>query len=349
MVTVSVYIRVPPAVTGSGESPFVIARSAEALIVVPCDALLLPGTGSLSLADTVAELLIEPPSDGAVTEMVITGAVPGARLERVHDTLPTPGVQVHPVPVAFTYPTPDGSVSVTVTLCAVLGPLLVTVMVYDNAPPAVTGSAESVLVMERFDTPVTTVGSVELLSAGTGSPSLADTIAVLLMAPLSGGAVSVTVMTGAVAMPRPALVHVSVPLTGAGHVHPVPLALTNDAVAGRVSVTVTPVAEFGPLLATVIKYENVPPAVTGSEESVWVMERLTAGVTFVLAVELLLDKFESFTLEETLAVLLMEPPADGPVTVMVISGAAPTARLDLVHVTSPPLWLHVHPVPLALT
>lgn len=268
LVTVSVYISVLPAVTGSGESPFVIARSAEALIVVPCDALLLPGTGSLSLADTVAELLIEPPSDGAVTEMVMAGAVPGARLERVHDTLPTPCVQIHPVPVAFTYVTPGGRVSVTVTLCAVLGPLLVTVMVYDNAPPAATGSEESVLVMERFDTPVITVGSVELLFEGTGSPSLADTIAVLLMVPLSDGAVSVTVMTGAVAMPRLALVHVSVPLTGAGHVHPVPLALANAAVAGRVSVTVTPVAEFGPMLATVIKYENVPPAVTGSEESV---------------------------------------------------------------------------------
>lgn len=79
------------------------------------------------------------------------------------------------------------------------------------------------------------------------------------------------------------------------------------------------------------------------------MDRLTAGVTVVPAVELLLDEFGSPTLEETVAVLLIVPPADGAVTVMVIFGAAPTARLDRVQVITPEPFTQFHPVPLALT
>lgn len=113
-------------------------------------------------------------------------------------------------------------------------------------------------------------------------------------------------------------------------------------------VTVTPVAVLGPPFVTVIVYEYGALADTGSAESVIVMDRFTAGVTVVPAVELLLDVFGSPTLEETFAVLLIVPPADGAVTVIVISGAGPTARLDLVQVTPEP-FTHVHPVPEALT
>ena len=53
---------------------------------------------------------------------------------------------------------------------------------------------------------------------------------------------------------------------------------------------------------------------------------------------LLLPELGSFTMvDETLAVLLIVPPADGAVTVMVIFGAAPGARLDRVQVITPAL------------
>lgn len=93
-----------------------------------------------------------------------------------------------------------------------LGPLLVTVIVYESGPPAATGSAESVFVMDRLEDPVMVVPSVALLSPGTGSPSLADTVAVLLTGPPSDGAVTEIVMAGAAAIPMFALLQVTTPL-----------------------------------------------------------------------------------------------------------------------------------------
>lgn len=52
---------------------------------------------------------------------------------------------------------------------------------------------------------------------------------------------------------------------------------------------------------------------------------------------------------ETEAVLLMVPPAPGAVTVIVIAGAAPTARLARVHVTVPVSSPQAQPEPVADT
>jgi hypothetical protein len=51
--------------------------------------------------------------------------------------------------VALPKVVPPGSVSVTVRLVAVLGPAFVTVRVYVNVAPAVTGSSESALAIDR--------------------------------------------------------------------------------------------------------------------------------------------------------------------------------------------------------
>jgi hypothetical protein len=146
-VTVIVYVRFSPTTsTGSGESALRIDRSADALTVVLSLSLLLPGTGSFTLEDTLAVLVIVPPSLGAVAVMVISGAGPTAKLARVQ-VIPR---QLHPVPLAVAPVTPAGSVSVTLTLVAVLGPLFVTVRVYVRFWPTTTGSGASVLVMDKF-------------------------------------------------------------------------------------------------------------------------------------------------------------------------------------------------------
>ena len=79
-----------------------------------------------------------------------------------------------------------------------------------------------------------------------------DTLAVLMMIPPEAGAVTVMVIDDAVPTARLTRVQVTTPLARL-QVHPVPLALRKLTPAGRVSVTVIPVAVVGPLLVTVIE------------------------------------------------------------------------------------------------
>jgi hypothetical protein len=72
---------------GSGLSVFVIDRLASGVTVV--EALAAFGVvGSNSAAVTEALLVIEPPADGAVTVIVMTGAVVTAKVARVQVTTP---------------------------------------------------------------------------------------------------------------------------------------------------------------------------------------------------------------------------------------------------------------------
>src|SRR5439155_19131322 len=106
-------------------SVFEIDRSAwrtTAATVVPAVSLLLTLAGSKVVAATVALLLMGPLAPGAVTWIVIPGADPTASDARVHVTVPDAWPQLHPVPLAETNPTPEGSVSVTVRDAPVLGP-----------------------------------------------------------------------------------------------------------------------------------------------------------------------------------------------------------------------------------
>ena len=121
-------MRVAPATTESGLSDFVIDRSADAVTVV--SSLSVFGVvGSAVVAVTDALLDIKPPSAGAVTVIVIVGAAPTASEALVHVTTPADSLQVHPVPDAETYAVPAGSVSVTISDVAVLGPAFETARV----------------------------------------------------------------------------------------------------------------------------------------------------------------------------------------------------------------------------
>src|SRR3954447_14646003 len=105
--------------------------------------------------DTVAEFVIDPGVLGAVTTTVMFGAAPGARLPpvRLQVTVPDALLQVQFVPVALTKVVPAGSVSTTLTADASSGPALLTPIVYVRVPFTVTGSGESVLVIERSARP----------------------------------------------------------------------------------------------------------------------------------------------------------------------------------------------------
>ena len=73
-------------------------------------------------------------------------------------------------------------------------------------------------------------------------------------------------------------------------------------------------------------------------------------MTVVSSLSELLPDTGSVVTELILAVLVIVPEVSGfTLTVIVILGAAPAARLGCVHVTIPAASPHVQPVPLALT
>src|SRR3972149_4552870 len=84
--TVTVYVSIPPAVTGSGKAVFVIERFAPGATVVDIVSVLLELTGSVWSAVTLAVLLRLQPEDGAVTVMVMTDGELTARFACVHVT-----------------------------------------------------------------------------------------------------------------------------------------------------------------------------------------------------------------------------------------------------------------------
>jgi hypothetical protein len=131
-----VYVRFVPATTGSGASVIVTCRSAsEATVVV---ALALSFAGLLSAVDVVAVAVSESTVPAATLAPICTVSVNAAlvvpRLAFVHVTVPpapTAGV-VHVQPpgeASDTNVVPAGSVSASVTVAALLGPALATVIV----------------------------------------------------------------------------------------------------------------------------------------------------------------------------------------------------------------------------
>ena len=93
------------------------------------------------------------------------------------------------------------------------------------------------------------------------------------------------------------------------------VAESNVTPAGSVSVTVTPVAPEGPELLMPSVYVSCWPWTTGSGESDLVSDRFADGSTVVAALAELFAELESATLEETLAVFVIEP-ADCGVTLI---------------------------------
>ena len=130
-VTVSSYVRLPPALTGSGSSVWAIERSAsggEASTVVSVSVRLFWVSGSSVVSETVAVLTSRVSTPGAVAVSVIAGALPAPRLGRVQVIAPSDGgAHDHPVPEAAAPLTCAGSESVRTMSLAVLGPAFDTV------------------------------------------------------------------------------------------------------------------------------------------------------------------------------------------------------------------------------
>src|SRR6266480_2807393 len=120
-------------------------------------------------------------------------------------------------------------------------------------PPAV-AVAGPVLVMPRsVEAVVTTLTSVLAeaeLSAGFGSVSLPLIVAVFMSLPAVAGAVALIVIVAAAALAREPTSQVTVP-EALVQVPWEEVAETKPTPAGRVSLTVTPVAPSGPLLVAV--------------------------------------------------------------------------------------------------
>jgi hypothetical protein len=349
--TTRVYATDPPATTLAGPD-FTTARSADAVTVVLAVEVLFPGTGSAVADDTDAEFDNDPACAGAVTVTVITGAlVPVASVGRVHVTETLPAfVHVHPAPDADTNVVPAGSVSVTDTAVASDGPLSVTVNAYATAPPATT-VAGPVFSSDRSADPATEVVAVEVLFPGTGSAVADDTVAEFVRVTGDPGAVTVTVIVGAVVpVASAARVQVTETLPTFVHVHPAPDAETKVTPAGSVSRTDSDAASEGPRSLTTRLYVTVPPAGT---EAVPVLtsERSAEAVTVVDADELLFPGTGSAVAEVTDAVFVTEPACAGAVTTTVMVGAvAPVTRAGRVQVTETlPAFVQVQPAPLAET
>src|SRR5450631_1003175 len=118
-------------------------------------------------------------------------------------------------------------------------------------PPPATTVAGPDLTIDTSADPVTVVVAVEELFAALGSAVALDTVAVFDNVPACAGAVTATVMAGAVApVAKAGRVHVTETFPVFVHAQPVPDADTKVTAVGRVSVTDTPAASDGPLSTT---------------------------------------------------------------------------------------------------
>src|SRR3989475_12180589 len=79
------------------------------------------------------------------------------------------------------------------------------------------------------------------------------------------------------------------------------------------------------------------------------MDRSASGVTVLIVIALLLSGLWSGVADVTVALLVSVPAMAGANAVIVIAGAAPTARASRTQATVPgDAWLHAQPVPEAL-
>src|ERR1044071_9956509 len=128
-----------PANTGSGESLLVIEMSACACTVVIAVPVLFAGVGSVVVLAATAELLITVAAavfEFTLTTIVNTAVSPVTTVAFENTTFPVPptagALVVQPVPVVTAADTNvqfAGTASVTVTVCASLGPLFAKLIV----------------------------------------------------------------------------------------------------------------------------------------------------------------------------------------------------------------------------
>src|SRR5579859_2413706 len=159
--------------------------------------------------------------------------------------------------------------------------------------------------------------------------------------------VTTTAIGGTAPTARLARVQVTTPFVNE-QLQPAPLARTKVTPAGSVSLTTTPLARAGPTLVALIVYISALPSLTGSGVAVSVSARSVCTAALTVICVLLFPVSGSPRSEDTAAVLVMAPGAVGETT-SVIGGAAPAARSERVHVSTPLLTEQLHPVPVALT
>jgi hypothetical protein len=144
--------------------------------------------------------------------------------------------------------TPAGSTSLSSTAVAVDGPALWTPSVYVSSSPASTGSGAADFVSARSAAASTVVSSLAELFAGARSVMSELTVAWLVIRPPSGERTPMSTPAPAPSATVPRS-HVTVPPSSV-QLPWVGFAASNVTPAGRVSVTVTPVASCGPVLST---------------------------------------------------------------------------------------------------
>ena len=167
-VTDRLYHTSSPAVTGSIRSSFVMTRSASVLTVVSSFAVSLPACGS-GVALSTTTPLVSTPSAEASTDTCSSRFVPSDACSRA-TVKRTCALLAMPPPVADTNVTCAGSVSVTTTLTASLGPAFVTTSVYTTVScPAVASSGSPLFNTPRSASVCTVVSSTAWSFPPTGS------------------------------------------------------------------------------------------------------------------------------------------------------------------------------------
>ena len=253
-----------PAVTLGEDEVFVIVTSAVAAVtLVVTVAVLFPEFGSVLVAVTVAVFVtlagaVAPKFPVKVNVAGVAGSSVAA-VQVIGPVAPTAGAaQEKPAAgVSDTNVMPAGSASLSVTLCAALGPLFVTTIVYVAFVDGV-AVAGPLFVTARSAAVVMVVGRLAVLSAGLSSevPVLTEAEFVMIVPAATFGFTRNTRVT---ATDWPLSTTGVVQLTGpvpptAGVVQVVPagaVAETNVIPAGTVSVIVTLAASLGPLLIAV--------------------------------------------------------------------------------------------------
>jgi len=211
------------------------------LTIVDVVAVLLPGTGSVVVLETDAVLAIVPGWDG-VTVIVTVAVAPAATAPRLQVTVATPE-QVPTLVDDDPKLTPAGSVSVTVTVPAALGPLLLTVRVYVSGLPASAGLGEPVFVIDRSADVPTVVEVEAVLLPPLGSDVVDDNEAVFETVPAVVGATAIVT----VADPPLAIVpRLQETVAAPAHVPCVDDVETNVTPEGSGSLTATSAAGLGP-------------------------------------------------------------------------------------------------------
>jgi hypothetical protein len=242
-----------PAITGVVLQTFVMVKSAEA----PTDEveveLLLAGSGSGVVLVTLAVLTILPVTLLlTVPRIKMSSVVPDVTVPRLNGL--THGFQEDPPSWENSGEEMlEGTLSVTETLVASLGPRFSIVSVYWMVSPATTGEVLQTFVMIRSAEVSTGVVEVELLLDGFGSGAALLTLAVLTILPvtllLTVPRIRILTVDPAVTVPR---------LYGLIHgFHDDPPSMENsgeEMLEGTLSVTDTPVASLGPRFSTVRVY-----------------------------------------------------------------------------------------------